>query len=315
MTRAPILLCLASVLLAPPVRAAGSAEDRVAADALYTQAGDLMKAEHFAEACPKLETSQRLDPGVGTLLRLGFCYEHIGRTASAMSAYNDAEVLARAKPGDKRADDAAARAKALEPRLSRLLILSANAAPGQEVRRDGKLVDAGILGTAVPVDPGEHVIEVSAPGRQSWKTSAHVNATPETTTVAVPVLPIATEAPVVSKPAAPYWNGQRVAGAVVGGAGLVGIIVGAVFGAQTFSKNNASMPYCPTVPTMCYPPGVTLRNDAYSASTISTLGFVVGGVAIAGGAVTFFTATKRPAIEVQPAAGPGVASMSVRGSW
>jgi hypothetical protein len=62
MIRAPILASIASMLLlASPVRAQ-SAEDRAAADALYAEAGELLKAERFAEACPKLETSQRLDP-------------------------------------------------------------------------------------------------------------------------------------------------------------------------------------------------------------------------------------------------------------
>jgi hypothetical protein len=255
-------------------------------------------------------------PGIGTLIRLGYCLEHVGRSASAWSAYHDAEALA-VRANDKRAGDAATRAKALEPRLSRLLIAVTSPAPELKVLRDGKPLDAGLLGTAVPVDPGEHVIEASAPGRQSWKGSARVSAAPGTTTIAVPALAIAIDVPIGSAPTAvpPYWNGQRIAGAVLGGAGLAGVIVGSVFGAKTFSKNDASMPYCPTVPTMCYSPGVTLRNDAYSAATVSTVAFVVGGVAIAGGALTFFTATKRAGVEVQPAAGPGVASMTVRGSW
>jgi hypothetical protein len=46
----------------------------------------------------------------------------------------------------------------------------------------------------------------------------------------------------------------------------------------------------------CTTAGAQLRSDAKSAATISTVGFVAGGVLLAGGAVLFFTApqSKRP---------------------
>src|SRR5262249_8946297 len=148
-----------------------SAEDRAAADALYDAAGKLMKAGSFAEACPKLEASQRLDPGIGTLIRLGYCYAHpsVGKTASAWAAFNEAEGMAR-KAGDKRADDAAKQARLLEPKLSKLLLDVAQETRGAgiEVLRDGKPVDAAVWGTALPVDPGKHVIEAVHSGKQLW---------------------------------------------------------------------------------------------------------------------------------------------------
>src|SRR5580692_8190115 len=110
-------LAAAVFLVVAPVRADPTAEDRAAADALYDEAGKLMAQKRWAEACPKLEASQKLDPGIGTLLRLGYCYMYEGKTASAWSAFNDTEGMAR-KAGDKRADDAAKQAKLLLPKLS-----------------------------------------------------------------------------------------------------------------------------------------------------------------------------------------------------
>ena len=179
---AAVFLLAAALFFVSPARAQTSPE----ADALYEQAGVLIKAGRFAEACPKLETSQRLDPGIGTMIRLGYCYEQVGRTASAWSTYLDAEGRAR-RENDKRADDAASRAKALEPKLSRLVIALKSPAPGQEVHRDGKALDAGLWGVAAPIDPGEHTIEASAPGRRTWTSKITIRGT-GVQTVEVPPL-------------------------------------------------------------------------------------------------------------------------------
>ena len=76
---------VALALLAAPGRASAeaSATDRAAADALFQASGKLAAESRWAEACAKLEASLKLDPAIGTLVRLGSCYEHLGKTASA----------------------------------------------------------------------------------------------------------------------------------------------------------------------------------------------------------------------------------------
>src|SRR5262245_65102433 len=112
-----LVLCAATALPAE-----SKAADKTTAEALFAEGRRLMAAGKYARACPKLEASQKLDPGVGTLLNLADCYEKNGQTASAWAQFVEAASEAR-RLGDARREQAAnARADALEPRLGRLTI-------------------------------------------------------------------------------------------------------------------------------------------------------------------------------------------------
>src|SRR4030095_15910449 len=97
-----------------------SASDKASAEALFDEALRAMKEGKYAEACPKLENSQRIDPGVGTLLYLGECYEKIGRTASAWATFREAASQAEAGGQTKRAKAARERIAKLDSKLSYL---------------------------------------------------------------------------------------------------------------------------------------------------------------------------------------------------
>src|SRR5262249_42944188 len=74
---------------------AGSPPQAGAAELLDSQATSLMQEHRYAEACPKLAESDRIQPGTGVLLRLALCYELSGRTASAWAAFREAAGRAR----------------------------------------------------------------------------------------------------------------------------------------------------------------------------------------------------------------------------
>ncbi|TKD07560.1 hypothetical protein [Polyangium fumosum] len=169
---------------------AGPAADRAAADALFQEARALAKEGRLAEACPKFAASQKLDPRPGRLLALGDCYERAAQTASAWATFREAESAARVVNDEARREEASRRAGELQPRLSKLVIeVEAGArVAGLEVRRNGQVVEEAVWGEAVPVDPGEQVIEAGAPGKKGWAGKVVAEGEGAVVRVKVPVL-------------------------------------------------------------------------------------------------------------------------------
>jgi hypothetical protein len=317
--------------LALPVGAQSkSGGNRAAAEALFNQGRDLMTAAKFGEACPKFEASQQLDPGLGTMLNLAECYEKLGRTASAWAEYREAIPLARAAGSQARLDLATQRAQALQGRLSTLTIrASAEGADAQlEVRRDGVALQAAELGSPIPVDPGEHVIEAVAPGKHPWSSKVQVAGDAAKVSVEIPKLqadsepavapaasaPVVTTSPATSAPPSdkPASSTQRVTGLVLGGAGVVGLGFGTFFGLQASSKWSDAKEKCADYPYGCGTDASDLRASARSAGTVSTVAFVAGGALLATGVVLYLTA---PSKKESVALGFGPGSAFVQGSF
>lgn len=285
-----------------------------------------MTSGKYAEACPKFEASQQLDPGLGTMLNLAECYEKTGRTASAWAEYREAIPLARAAGSKARQDLATERAQALEERLSTLTIRAMSgedADPHLEVRRDGVALQAAELGSPIPVDPGDHVIEASAPGKQRWTSKVHVGPDAAKVQVEIPKLKpeggeaanTTSTAPVVASTAtseipsdasASKGSAQRTTGLVFAGAGVVGVGLGTFFGLQASSKWSSAKSKCTDYPFNCGTEGTDLRSSAHSAGTVSTVAFLAGGALLATGVVLYFTAPKKQE-SVALSVGPGSA--------
>jgi hypothetical protein len=189
---------LAIVLAIAGASRSARADDTTAAVA-FQHAEELGKQGKWSEACPLYDASYRADPQLGVLLHLADCHERIGRLASAWLEFTDATELARTK-GDSREALARSRADALAPKLAKLhLTPPARLYPGLVVKRDGSDITI-LVGTDMPIDPGDHEIIASAPGFIEWKkkiTIAGQGATP----LEIPALEKIPDKPVeVAKP-------------------------------------------------------------------------------------------------------------------
>ena len=327
---------LVSALACPSRASAQGASSQAAAQALFDEGKRLMTAGALAEACPKFAESQKLDPGAGTLLNLAACYERNGQTASAWATYTDAAIAAERGNRADWATKARQKAAALQPKLSKLSILVPHTSEvaGLEVKRDGAVIGAGEWALPIPVDPGPHVVEASAPSRKKWTTTVQVGTSKDQVAVSVPSLedaevpaPVAASTtapnPTSAPPAEPERsNGstQRVLGLGLVGAGVVGVAIGGLFGLNAKSKNDDAKAFCNGDESRCSAPGVAAVNDAKSSATISTVAFLAGGAALIGGAALFLTAPKSTpttasAPRLQASWMPGGAGLTMRGAW
>ena len=297
----------------------------VAAQALFDEAKRLIQHGDAAAACPKFEESQRLEPGVGTKLNLANCYEQIGRTASAWILFLEVESDTKRNGQTERQTMAHNRAAALQPKLSQIKIdvPATSRLPELTIARDGVQVGAVQWGLSIPVDPGIHTVQVSAPGKKAWQVEVTVAADASIQTLSVPVLENAPVVGIAAPPGTekPRSHGQRTAAYVSFGVSGVGAVLGTVFGLRAISKNNQSNdPSLCDANNDCVPSGTSKRNDARSAGTVSTVAFVVSGAALATGVVLLLTDKKRePTSTAQLSAGafatPNGAEFSVRGAW
>ena len=335
-----LVLLGASTMTGGALGQPNTAQNKTMAEALYQEGERLFNAGNFAEACPKLAESQELDPALGTAFRLSECYEKQGKIASAWSLYLEvANKLAGAGEPSK-AEKVRQRAAALEPKLPKMLVEIPQTMadlPGIEVRRDGVLMGRASWGVALPVDPGKRVVRVSATGKEPWEMAFEAKEPGVVVPVRVPVLK---DSPASSPVLPPNTTGggdssgsaAPVLAIALGGVGIAGIGVGAAFGVLALNKaseweDRTSDPSrCARGSNgalRCRPgeigPIQDIEGSRSAFATASTIGFIAGGVFLAGGAVVWLASgssgRKPAAVRITPAVGWGGASLSLDGSF
>jgi hypothetical protein len=251
------------------------------------------------------------------LLFLARAQVKLGRLVAARELYNKIlrEPLAGdAPPAFLTAREAAeAEIETIEPRLARLTIKVEGASEKPvTVTMDGRPVASALIGVSAPADPGKHELSATAEG---------FIAKPQTVTLAeggqgqvlLSLVPDPNYKPPAPPPgdapaAAPASSGMASAPPVGSepqatslavpaytafGVGAVGLGAGILFTLQSSSKRSDADDAFAT----CQAAGdgdcrendpsagevVSLEDDAKSAQTLATIGYIVGGVGVAAG--------------------------------
>jgi serine/threonine-protein kinase len=333
MRRALAVAVAMTLAAAPAVARAQSKADAARADAAFTEGKHLLEHGSEAEACARFAESKRLAPAIGVTLYLADCYQRLGKTASAWTEFRSAEALARAHK-DKRAELARLRAQALEAQLARITVRVATSLSSADVTLDGLPLAVDAWGTAMPVDPGDHVV-IAHSGPKHREFTVHVDADKPVATVdvdsldepAAPAEPPPTPSPASDSALAPAetpvpsdsaGDSTRLWASVgLLGVGVVGVGLGSVFGIKAISDRNASNAGPCNAADQCSAHGLSLRDDAINEARVSTIAFVVGAAGLGASAVVMFALPRRQqgSVAVSAAPLPGGAAALVRASF
>src|SRR5207253_6185885 len=107
---------------------------------------------------------------VGTAMNLAYCYERMGRTATAWSMWLQAAAAAAAKGQIERHDIAVGRASQLQAQLRHATVLVKPQSARQAIRIaiDRAPLPRTEWGLPVPLDPGKHELAAVADGFRGW---------------------------------------------------------------------------------------------------------------------------------------------------
>ena len=326
-------------------RAESSASQKAAAESLFDDGVRAMKAGRFADACSKLEDSERIDPGIGTLLYLGECYEKTGRTASAWATFREAASSAQAQGETERARIAGTRAERLQPGLSKLTVRVAPETAqlsSLRVSRDNVSISATVFGVAIPVDPGKYHVAASADGYDNFEADVDVAPNADSKSLDIPALkpamkpapaalgaPPASSAPAKqapgiaappvteSAPRAAHSSGLRTAAYISGAVGVVGLGLGSYFGVRAISKNSDAESHCPKGDRCDDPEGPRLTSQAKNAAVASNITIALGAAFVVTGVVLYLSRepTREARLELHPVVSRELAGVGFGGSF
>jgi hypothetical protein len=301
--------CILSILLAVVIaqgRAAGgpAAGDVADADRLFNEGRALLADGKRTEACAKFDESFRKDPrAVGTMLNLGLCREEAGQVASAVRLYGEARDRAHDQNLSEHEEAATRKIMLLRPRVPRIQVkLPVGLGAAARVLIDDIVFTPDEI-DAIELDPGEHRLVVTAPGKLPYETKLTL-AESEHPKIEIPPLAGATTVVVAPTNRRALWGKIATAGGVLIAGGGLGIallarsqywhefpagsrdgtaVMDATHDCWTSVVNGRIVRECNT----------RGREATRSAHTLSHVGLgtlIAGGVIAIGGAVLWVTA-------------------------
>jgi hypothetical protein len=281
--RSPLGLALGAALAVlaaapPPARAQPAPNAKEAARQLAQEGFDLLEAGRYAEALAKLQEAEARFHAPSNLDVLGRVLEKLGRLLEARDTYRRvaAEDLGARAPKAFKEAQAHAR-RSLDDLKNRIPVLMVGilGAPIEKVHvtLDGRPVDTDALRQPIELDPRAYTLHIEAEGMVSETRPVLLK---EGTTERLDLI-LQTAPRFVERP------GSIVPGATLIGVGAAGLVVGAITGGLSLAKVGELRTACHG--GFCPTSEAGTIDDAKTLGTVSTVGFVAGGVLAAAGIV------------------------------
>lgn len=286
---------------------------RAAASRMVEEAGERFEAGDYAAALELFHRASEANPGPVPILGEARTLVKLGRLVAAEERYvavgrsplpaTDAEAARTA------VQEARAELEKLRQRIPTLTITVAGPEakdPTVEVQIDGRPVNPALLGYPNPVDPGERVITLWVRGSKVVHVAVALQEGDRTPIVLRAAQSTASAAPAPAGERSPASAGsavppppaaeaaprsgmdRRPIGWVTLGLGAAGLVTGVVAGLVAENRYDELSEHCPE--DRC-PPDYHDELDGFRRlRTVSTVGYVVGGVGLAAGVTLVLTA-------------------------
>jgi hypothetical protein len=260
----------------------GSAQDSQleAARAMARAGHELYRTGDYEGAIERFEAAEAIVHAPPHLLFIARSKVELGRLVSGRGIYRRLldEELGDDAPGPfaKAQREGEVELAALEARIPKLAIRIEGAAEAR-VTVDGEVAD---VRQPVWVDPGEHEVAAETDGYQRAARRVTVRAGDEPLAVRLEMMP-SPELQPAAEAERDDGSSMSIPALTLLGAGAAGLVVGAITGLLAASKVSELRDRCPDNP--CAPENAPLKEEATTLATVSTIGFVAGGLLAAGG--------------------------------
>ncbi len=223
-----------------------------AARDLFARAEKDEDAGKWDDALDKLRRASSVKMTAGRRFHIALCEEKLGQLVAALADYTAADQAARQDNNKDVLDAVAEPLRVLRLRVP-TLTLEVPPADGTTVSIDGKPIAPGVLGVAMPVEPGTHRIEARAHGKRPYTIQVTLKERDVQTTtikwVDLPKMPEEGGSGLNESPPPPAEapsGGVKVGAivATVSAAAVVGFGIGAFFLADGAQQNLVQQ--CPT---------------------------------------------------------------------
>lgn len=328
------LIIAGSLTIGSTARAADpTPEDIAQARSLGEQGQAALDAKKFVEAEKLFSAAAALYPVAPTLpLGTARALAGQGKLIQARETYNkivrESDKVQGGPAAFKAAiESARAESDALASKIGSVTVVVDGPKEARVTLDDGQ-IPAAAWGLPRPIDPGTHKLAATMPGYKPAALTFDVADGAKVDQKLTLVKDDGTSAAVVDPNkgtnqgnGGPVGGGdggasqgsssRKTIGYVVGGVGVVGIGVGVVAGLVALGDKDSLSKACKN--GKCPPTQQSNVNAYNTMGTLSTVGFVVGGLALAGGIVLIVTAPKDPkAAFVSPYLAPGEAGLTGR---
>lgn len=303
-------------------------DDKTRAQTLFLEGRKAIDAGDWATGCPKVRQSLDLFAVANSHFTVAQCDEKDGHIAAALDHWERGAALVDDR-NDPRTKVAKERIADLEPRVPRIRVVVPAASAAAEIFLDGSKLEAAAHVAPLRVDPGTHIFEVKAAGRQDVRREIKIaerertefvakvgepnSAGPVPTGTGTVAPPPPTGAPTSPMPP------MKVAGFVVGGVGVASLLVSAITGGLVVSTagklGDCKTPPCPISPALA---DENAQYQSYVKANLAT--FIIGLAGTGGGLALILAAPKNapaksPDTAIVPLVLPGGAGIGLSGRF